>query len=49
VGVVQVVIRTGMEGAPPGPEAAGAVAQRVIGVKDDSVHTVVAALEEVCI
>ena len=48
VRVVQLLVVT-MQAPPPGPEPARVVAQRVVGVEHDPIHTVVAAVEKIAV
>src|SRR4051812_37505912 len=38
-----------VQASPPGPEPAGVVTQRVVGVEHDPVHAVVAAVEQIAV
>ena len=49
VGGVQVRIRATHQPTPPGPEAAGRRAQRVVGVEDQPIHAIVGAIEQVAV
>src|SRR4030095_2211955 len=49
VRVVQFLLRSVVQPPPPGPKPARRVAQSKVGVQNDTVHAVVAAIEKIAV
>lgn len=49
VGVIQLLVRAGVQPAPPGVKPTGIMPQRKVGIEHDPIDTVIAARQQIAV